>query len=232
MTWVLGWPLYDDDAIEIAKQHHLVKDPNAPEYRYIETAREWIADQVGIIPTLSCWVDSFPELVYAAYVAYGDNRYPPTKLVSKEIISRKQHRRLGRAMPLRDFGWYQYDDPSGVLYEKTRHESDEDSDEDNDEDSDEGSDEGDDEDGDRDVSMNNTSDEEDREEDSVESDNETVTDGAVSKLDFLPEDSGSFEAAKSLPKDFGECVAHSLRSSILTAGYCVDACCTIAEPQP
>jgi len=209
MTWVLGWPLYDDDAIEIAKQHHLVKDPNAPEYRYIEAAQQWVAAQVGVIPTLSCWVDDLPELVYAAYVDYGNNRYPPTKLASNEIMTRKQHRRLARAMPLRDFGWYQYGDPSGVLYEKTSHDSDEDSDEG----SDEGSDEDSDEDGGEDASMNNTSDEEDSEEDSVESDTETVTDGVVSKLDLLPEDSGTSGAAKSLPADF-------------------DAYCTIAEPQP
>ncbi|KAH9926894.1 uncharacterized protein B0H18DRAFT_1210808 [Fomitopsis serialis] len=209
MTWVLGWPLYDDDAIEIAKQRHLVKVPNAGDYQYIQAARLWVADQVGMIPILTCWVNSLPELVYAAYVDYGDNRYPPTKLVSKEIMTREQHRRLGRAMPLRDLGWYQYEDPSGVLYEKTRHESDEDSDEDNDE----GSDEGSDDDSDGDASMNNTGDEEDCGEDSVESDYETVTDGAGSKLDLLPEESGTCEAAKSLPNDF-------------------NACCTIVGPQP
>ncbi|TFY50957.1 hypothetical protein EVJ58_g10812 [Rhodofomes roseus] len=116
MTWVLGWPLYHSDAIKIAKKHNLVKDPNAHNYARIQAARLWVAQQVGVIPVLGCWVNDMPQVVYAAYVDYGNKPRPPRKLVREEMMSGKQHRRLKRAMPLKDFGWYQHNDPSCVLY--------------------------------------------------------------------------------------------------------------------
>ncbi|KAH9926880.1 uncharacterized protein B0H18DRAFT_1210797 [Fomitopsis serialis] len=178
MTWVLGWPLYYYDAIEIAKTHNLVKDPNANDVAYAEAAQEWIADRVGLIPVFSCWVDDLPQLVYAAYVDYGDSPNPPAELNLEEKMTDKQYRRLKGAMPLKDFGWYQHNDPSGVLYEETVYDSDGDSGEDSDGDSDAGS------------------------EGTARSDNETVTDGVVLKSDMFSEDSSSSETAQSLLTEF------------------------------
>ncbi|KAH9914432.1 uncharacterized protein B0H18DRAFT_135970 [Fomitopsis serialis] len=208
MTWVFGWPLYDDDAIKIAKEHNLVKNPNANDAQRVQAARLWVADHIGGVPVLCCWVDNMPEVVYAAYIDYGNNRYPPIELVHEDTISRKQYRRLKRAMPLRDLGWYQHDDPSCELYEETVYEDVDDSDEESDEGSDTDGDEDSGEGGDNEVaSMNIAS----VDEDTAESDNETVTDGAVSKSDLLPEGFSPSEAVQSLPTDF-------------------DARCTITEP--
>ncbi|KAH9926890.1 uncharacterized protein B0H18DRAFT_954502 [Fomitopsis serialis] len=209
MTWVFGWPLYNDDALIIAKTHNLVKsDPNARDDRRIQAAHQWVLDQIGIVPVLSCWVNDVPEVVYAVYVDYGDNRYPPTDLIRENMtMTGKQYRRLKKAMPLKDFGWYQHNDPSCELYGELV-----DKDED---DSDEGSDEGSDTDGDGeddvdDTSMNTANDEED----AAGSDNETVTDGVVSRLDS-PSESDSCPSR----------VTHSLPTYF-------DTRCTITEPQP
>ncbi|KAH9926884.1 uncharacterized protein B0H18DRAFT_1210801 [Fomitopsis serialis] len=175
MTWVLGWPLYYYDAIDIAKTHNLVKDPNADDVAYAEAAQEWIADRAGLIPVFSCWVDDLPQLVYAAYVDYGDSPNPPAELSLEDKMTGKQYRRLKRAMPLKDFGWYQHNDPSGVLYE---YDSDEYNGEDGDEDIDTAS------------------------EGTARSDNEAVTNGVVLQSDMLSEDSSSSETAQSLLTEF------------------------------
>ncbi|KAH9926883.1 uncharacterized protein B0H18DRAFT_1210800 [Fomitopsis serialis] len=131
MTWVFGWPLYNDDALKIAKRRNLVKsDPNAGDDQRIQATRLWVADQIGIVPVLSCWVDDFPEIVYAAYVDYGDNRYPPPDLIRENMtMSGKNYRRLKKVMPLKDLGWYQYNDPSCELYKEMGDEEGDDSDE-------------------------------------------------------------------------------------------------------
>ncbi|KAH9926882.1 uncharacterized protein B0H18DRAFT_1118644 [Fomitopsis serialis] len=211
MTWVLGWPLYDDDALKIDKQHNLVKDPNPGNAQRIQAARLWVADQIGVVPVLACLVNDEMEIVYAMYVDYGDNRYPPTELVPEETtMTNKQYRRIKRVMPLRDFGWYQYNDPTCVKYKEIFYEEIDDSDEDSDGRGDTSSDEGgaDGEDNNKDASMKFARDNED----AAGSDTETVTNGVVSKMDLLPDDSGTSEAAKSLSTNF-------------------DACCTIDEPQ-
>jgi len=202
MTWVFGWPLYNDDALKIAKSRNLVKDPNTGDDRRIQAAHQWVVDQIGIVPVLSCWVNDIPEVVYAVYVDYGDNRYPPTDLIRENMtMTGKQYRRLKKAMPLKDFGWYQHNDPSYELYKEVVYEEVDDSDEGSDTD-------GDGEDGDDDASMNIAIDDED----TAGSDNETVTDGVVLKLDSPSEDSCLSEATPSLPTDF-------------------DTRCTITEPQ-
>ncbi|KAH9839763.1 uncharacterized protein C8Q71DRAFT_744148, partial [Rhodofomes roseus] len=189
MTWVLGWPLYRKDSLEIAKKHNLVKDPKAGDDRRIQTARMWIADQVGIINAYSCWVDDKPEFVYAAYVEFGDKREPPAKVPRANMITDKQYTRLKRAMPLKNFGWYQHNDPSCELYRSPVPEYDNDED-DSDENSNgsggESSDE--DSDGDNDESSNAGPDDEERMDTAKksagdDSDNETVTDGVVSAVD-------------------------------------------------
>jgi len=179
MTWVFGWPLYNDDALNIAKTRNLVKDPNAGDDQRIQAARLWVADQIGIVPVLSCWVKDFPEIVYAVYVEYGDNRYPPPDLIRENMtMTDKHYRRLKKVMPLKDLGWYQYNDPSCELYKEEEEEgSDDGSDTDSDGDSDNV--EGDDD----DAPMSTVADDED----TAGSDDETVTDDAVPKLDLLPE---------------------------------------------
>ncbi|EPT00628.1 hypothetical protein FOMPIDRAFT_1023616 [Fomitopsis schrenkii] len=124
MTWVLGWPLYDDDAIEIAKKLNLVKDPNAGEAKYIDAARSWIIDRAKVIQLFSCWVGrlgSMPQLVISAYVEFGDKPTPPTdaELDRDYLMSKKQYRHLKSLMPLRDFAWYQHVDSSCRLYTTT-----------------------------------------------------------------------------------------------------------------
>ncbi|TFY51948.1 hypothetical protein EVJ58_g10286 [Rhodofomes roseus] len=197
MTWVLGWPLYDEDAIDIAKKHNLVKNPQADEYRLAQAAKTWVGDQVGVINAMACWVDDLPELVFAAYVEFGDERYPPAKVPRAKMISDKQYTRLKRAMPLKNFGWYQYHDPYSKLYRNSDNDEDEDSDG-------SGGESSDDSDGDSDESSNEGSDGEERMDtakDSAgdDSDNETVTDGVVFAVD-----SAVSKAADSLPQDFNE----------------------------
>lgn len=120
MTWVLGWPFYDDDALKIAKKHNLVKDPDAGTWKRVQAARSWVFDRAGLIQALSCWVENMPELVVAAYVDYRDSPTPPEddELDREELMSKKQYYRLQKLMPLRDFGWYQHNDPSCTLYSK------------------------------------------------------------------------------------------------------------------
>ncbi|KAH9839762.1 uncharacterized protein C8Q71DRAFT_744144 [Rhodofomes roseus] len=175
MTWVLGWPLYEEDALGIAKKHNLA--PQASDARRIQAAEMWVADQVGIIRALGCWVHDRLELVYAAYIDYGDNRYPPTKLARSELLTQKQFRRLKQAMPLKNFGWYQHNDPSSTLYEITIYEYDDVEGEE--EDSEEGSDTSDDESSDEDSGDEQPMDAADDSDggDATESNNETVTDG-------------------------------------------------------
>ncbi|KAH9839797.1 uncharacterized protein C8Q71DRAFT_744225 [Rhodofomes roseus] len=195
MTWVLGWPLYHRDAIKIAKKHNLVKDPNADDYyALIQAARLWVADQVGIIPVLGCWVNDMPEIVYAAYVDYGSKPRPPRKLVREEMMSRKQHRLLKRAMPLKDFGWYQHNDPSCVLYKDTVYVDIEDEDEGREDDHDTDSDT---------ATMSDlTSHATNGSDDGAESDTETVTDGAISRADVSPNDSNVSGSVESLSTVF------------------------------
>ncbi|EPT00630.1 hypothetical protein FOMPIDRAFT_88111 [Fomitopsis schrenkii] len=121
MTWVLGWPFYYDDAIELAKNHNLVKDPNAGEMKYVNAALSWVLKRAGIMQGFGCWVGTMPEFVLAAYVEFGDNPTPPTEAeVDRDyLMSKKQYRRLKSLMPLRDFAWYQHDDPSCRLYTTT-----------------------------------------------------------------------------------------------------------------
>ena len=121
MTWVLGWPFYEDDAIKIAKKLNLVKDPNADEVKYIDAGRSWVIDRAGILQRFCCWVGTMPELVISAYVEFGDKPTPPTdaELDRDYLMSKKQYRRLKSLMPLRDFAWYQHDDPSCTLYSKS-----------------------------------------------------------------------------------------------------------------
>ncbi|EPT00623.1 hypothetical protein FOMPIDRAFT_160741 [Fomitopsis schrenkii] len=121
MTWVLGWPFYDDDAIKIAKKLNLVKDPNAEEVKYIDAARSWIIEQANILQGFSCWVGTMPELVISAYVEFGDKPTPPTdaELDRDYLMSKKKYRRLKSLMPLRDFAWYQHVDPSCTYYKTT-----------------------------------------------------------------------------------------------------------------
>ncbi|TFY61822.1 hypothetical protein EVJ58_g4269 [Rhodofomes roseus] len=197
MTWVLGWPLLDEDAIEIAKKHNLIKNAKADEHRLAQAAKIWVGDQVGIINAMACWVDDMPELVFAAYVEFGDRSDPPANVPRANMISDKQFNRLKRAMPLKNFGWYQHNDPYSKLY-RTEHNSDEDGDGSDGESSDEDSD------GDSDESSKKGSDGEERMDmakDSAgdDSDNETVTDGVVS-----PVDSAILEGAQSLPREFNE----------------------------
>ncbi|KAH9839764.1 uncharacterized protein C8Q71DRAFT_744149 [Rhodofomes roseus] len=195
MTWVLGWPLYEEDALEIAKKHNLA--PKTSDARRIQAAVMWVANQVGIIRALACWVHDRPESVFVAYVDYGDNRYPPTKLARSELLTQKQFRCLKQAMPLKNFGWYQHNDPSSTLYgeirlyaslsnathcsylsEITTHEYDDDveeEEEDSEEDSDTSDDESSDEDSGDEQSMDAANDSDGG--DATESDNETVTDG-------------------------------------------------------
>ena len=118
MTWVLGWPLYVDDALEIANKHQLVKDPQAGDWKRIQAAYCWVARKAGFVQGLACWVGTMPEIVMAAYVDYGDNPTPPEDedLDREELMSKKQYRRLQNLMPLKDFGWYQHNDPSCTLY--------------------------------------------------------------------------------------------------------------------
>ena len=118
MTWVLGWPFYDEDAIAVAKKHNLIKDPEAGSRKHIHAARSWVADRAGLIRAFSCWVGTMPELVIAAYVEFGDRPTPPedNELDREELMSKKQYRRLKKLMPLRDFGWYQHNDPHCTLY--------------------------------------------------------------------------------------------------------------------
>ncbi|KAH9839752.1 uncharacterized protein C8Q71DRAFT_846366 [Rhodofomes roseus] len=196
MTWVLGWPLRNEDAIEIAKKHNLVKNPKADEHRLAQAAKIWVGDQVGIINAMACWVNDMPELVFAAYVEFGDRSDPPAKVSPANMISDKQFNRLKRAMPLKNFGWYQHNDPYSKLYRN--------SDNDEDEDSDGSGGESSDEDGDSDESSNEGSDGEERMDtakDSAgdDSDNETVTDGVVSAVDSVVD-----EGAQSLSREFHE----------------------------
>ena len=118
MTWVLGWPFYDDDAIELAKKHNLVKDSNATPIQYVNAARSWVLDRAGVLQVFGCWVGTQLELVLAAYVEFDDKPTPPTReeLDRDYLMSAKQYRRLKSFMPLRDFAWYQHDDPSCTLY--------------------------------------------------------------------------------------------------------------------
>ncbi|KAH9839760.1 uncharacterized protein C8Q71DRAFT_744136 [Rhodofomes roseus] len=197
MTWVLGWPLYKEDALEIAKKHNLA--PKLSDARRIQAAVMWIADQVGIMRAFACWVHDRPESVIVAYVDYGDNRYPPTKLARSELLTQKQFRCLKQAMPLKNFGWYQHNDPSSTLYEITTYEYDEEEEEeeDSEEDSDTSDDESSDEDSGDEQSMDAANDSDGG--DATESDNETVTDGSVSFAGAPITD-----AAESLPRDFDE----------------------------
>ena len=90
MTWVLGRPLYDDDAIEIAR-NHLVKEPDADDWRYIQAAHMWVADRTGLIEAFSCWVGNMPEIAIAAYVEYVGSPTPPevAGIDREELISWK-----------------------------------------------------------------------------------------------------------------------------------------------
>ncbi|KAH9839761.1 uncharacterized protein C8Q71DRAFT_721603 [Rhodofomes roseus] len=193
MTWVLGWPLYNEDALEIAKKHNLA--PRASDARRISAAKTWVVEQVGVIRALSCWVQDMPELVYAVYVDHGDNRYPPSKLVREQLIlPGKQYRRLKQAMPLKNFGW-----THECVSETTVDEYDSEEDEENSND-DDGSD-----DDSNDGSHGGSDDEEWTTaasnadgEDATESDSETVTDGVVPDAGpAIP------EATESLPREFG-----------------------------
>ncbi|KZT64385.1 hypothetical protein DAEQUDRAFT_613031 [Daedalea quercina L-15889] len=112
MTWVYGWPLYDRDAIKIAKKHDLVQRPDADDYDYIEAAQLWVGRNAGSPRALCCWVGEDTNLVFAAYVDYRDRAYPPQKVFVDEMMSEKQARRLARCMPLRDQDWYRYCDGS------------------------------------------------------------------------------------------------------------------------
>ena len=91
---------------------------NAGEWRYIEAAQTWVADCAGLVEAFACWVGTMPELVIAAYVDYGDCPTPPEddELDREELMSKKQYHRLKKLMPLRDFGWYQHNDPHCTLY--------------------------------------------------------------------------------------------------------------------
>ncbi|KAH9926893.1 uncharacterized protein B0H18DRAFT_1210807 [Fomitopsis serialis] len=173
MTWVFGWPLYDDDALKIAKTRNLVKDPNAGNYRRIEVAQLWVADQVGIVPALSCRVNDVPEIVFAIYVDYGDNRYPPTDIILENMTmsdNLKQYRRLKKEMVDEEI-------------DNSDEGSAEGSDTSNDGNSDRGEDDND-----------NTSTSSDDEDTLARAcDNETVTDGVVSRSDLSAEGSSPSE---------------------------------------
>ncbi|KZT64386.1 hypothetical protein DAEQUDRAFT_769739 [Daedalea quercina L-15889] len=124
MTWVYGWPLYDRDAIKIAKKHNLVQRPDTDEYDCIKAAQLWIGCNAGSPRALCCWVGDDPTLVFAAYVDYRDRAYPPQKVFDDEMMSEKEARRLARCMPLRDRDWYRHCDGSwtprlGELWEET-----------------------------------------------------------------------------------------------------------------
>ncbi|KZT64380.1 hypothetical protein DAEQUDRAFT_769734 [Daedalea quercina L-15889] len=106
MTWVYGWPLYNRDAVKIAKKHNLVKDLNPGTLRLIEAAHLWVSKKAGFPLMLCCWVGEDTELVYAAYVDYRERAYPPQKILPE------------------DPGWYRHSDGSwspwgGELWSET-----------------------------------------------------------------------------------------------------------------
>ncbi|KZT64384.1 hypothetical protein DAEQUDRAFT_732690 [Daedalea quercina L-15889] len=178
MTWIYGWPLYDKDALEIARKNRLVKDPNAGSDRLIDSTHSWIQTKAGAPLGFCCWVGDTTEFVYAACVDYRDRPHPPRKVHREELMSEKNVYRLARCMPLKDGGWYRHCDGSwcpwlGERWPKDEVEDDSD-DEESEESSDEGSDEEDDQGSDCEESDNSS---EDGSDEDTDSDDVTVMDG-------------------------------------------------------
>ncbi|KZT64381.1 hypothetical protein DAEQUDRAFT_815006 [Daedalea quercina L-15889] len=205
MTWIYGWPLYDQDAVEIARRNGLVKDPSAGRSRLVEAAQLWVQSKARFPRMLCCWVGDTTELVYAAYVDYRDREHPPRKVIREGLMSKKEAYRLARYMPLKDGGWYRHCDGSWCPWLGERWPKDEDGDDSDDEESGESSDEGSDEEDDQgsDCGESNSSSEDGSNED-TDSDNVTVIDGYCQRFQASAEEHTDLVADMLLAKDFDE----------------------------
>ncbi|KAH9914431.1 uncharacterized protein B0H18DRAFT_1125590 [Fomitopsis serialis] len=72
MTWVFGWPLYFEDAVEISQKHNLVKEPVVNEHAYIDAAQWWVACNAGFPLVFACWADDELHYVFALDVVSGN----------------------------------------------------------------------------------------------------------------------------------------------------------------
>lgn len=194
MTWVFGWPLYFDDAVEISKKHNLVNEPVVNEHAYIDAAQRWVARNAGFPLVFACWVNDELHYAFALYVDYRDRAYPPGVIFSDDVMPTKQRHRLresmhGEAWTTTDFS--RKDNLAAILDGDSPQgtgDSDEDINEldegESDDDIDDSGDKGD---SDEDPGADTSSDDYEDDEDSTGSDGATVTDGAVSVLDLPAE---------------------------------------------
>ncbi|KAH9926895.1 uncharacterized protein B0H18DRAFT_1118657 [Fomitopsis serialis] len=51
-------------------------------------------------------------MVYGVYVDWRDRAHSPKKVMTSDMVLVRRGRLLAQCMPLKDFGWYRYDDES------------------------------------------------------------------------------------------------------------------------
>lgn len=113
MTWVLGWPLRHEYAVQFAKKMKLrvTKEENVTEERLFLAASSYIGLKSGITDVLCCWEGDVLALVFGIYVDYRHRRYPPREVIRSELPPIETGNRLVTYLQTDDPPqWYRYDD--------------------------------------------------------------------------------------------------------------------------
>ena len=124
MTWVYGWPLDEEYAIQLARDLKLIKDDDADDADYVLASVDYIAGKADWEHTPTCWVGKELRIIFGAYVDERLRAHPPQRVIMSRATPLANWYRLAKWMELKNCGWYRYSDGSyhpgaGELWEET-----------------------------------------------------------------------------------------------------------------
>lgn len=125
MTWVFGWPLYHDYAVQYANERNLLANcDDRSESRLFCAAGNDIAARSRINDALCCWVNGELETVFGLCVDYKAKTAETAKIRFSRLPPKENAIRLVTLLDtMDDPNWYRYDDGTynpwdGELYER------------------------------------------------------------------------------------------------------------------
>ncbi|EMD38627.1 hypothetical protein CERSUDRAFT_123191 [Gelatoporia subvermispora B] len=114
MTWVLGWPLEIDWAIEYSKKRNLCEEGTEDIESLYHAAGFDITRRLGVpadvVPVLACWDDDDLKAIYALCIDKKAKSAATARKRISKLPPRRVAFRLGKILGIKEAPkWYEYD---------------------------------------------------------------------------------------------------------------------------